>query len=76
MMMALSPAQRAGLIVYKRKAPSDGDRFRFRCGDAVREKDGRHRGIVVAMAETTIVVRWEETGWKSVLSVSDVEAYS
>ena len=43
-----------------------------RCGDIVRERDGRHEGRVEAMFDRKVKVRWE-SGFISFLDFEDVE---
>ncbi len=45
----------------------------FRCGEPVREKDGRHVGKITAMFDRMVKVVWEETGWISFLDFDDLE---
>jgi hypothetical protein len=45
----------------------------FKCGDLVRERDGRHVGRVQAIKWSRIVViRWE-SGWISEILIEEVE---
>lgn len=47
---------------------------RFRIGDKVREKDGRHEGAIIAITSTVYIrVKWDETGWLSDLDYTDIE---
>lgn len=51
--------------------------FWARCGARVTEIDGRHVGTVVAVFgagdSTTLKVRWDDTGWASMLEIDEVE---
>jgi hypothetical protein len=54
--------------------PRVGDWMKLNCGDHVREKDGRHEGRVEAILHGAwVIVKWDESGWKSELALSDVE---
>jgi hypothetical protein len=45
----------------------------FDCGDQVRERDGRHVGVVIAIISgTTVRVRWLDLGWASDLDIADI----
>jgi hypothetical protein len=49
--------------------------YRFKCGDIVREKGGRHEARLDAVLwATTASVTWLESGWKSELLLSEIEA--
>jgi hypothetical protein len=51
--------------------------YRFRCGDIVREKGGRHEARVDAILPTLVArVTWIETGWKGELPLADMEKVS
>jgi hypothetical protein len=43
------------------------------CGDVVREREGRHEAVVLAIFHGTVRVRWCDTGWKSDLPFDTVE---
>lgn len=45
----------------------------FSCGDLVREKDGRHVGLVEGTEGCHVFIRWEGTGWWSRFYFSDLE---
>jgi len=50
-----------------------GDWMKLRCGDVVREVDGRHTGRVEAIHHGAWVrVRWHESGWISMLPLGSV----
>jgi len=53
-----------------------GDWMRLRCGDRVREIDGRHYGRVEAIHHGALVtIKWEDSGWISVLYLDEVERF-
>lgn len=46
----------------------------FRIGTTVRERDARHEGRIVAVFDsTTARVQWNGSGWKSDVSLADLE---
>jgi hypothetical protein len=48
--------------------------YHFRCGDIVREKDGRHEARIDARLPTLVAkVTWIETGWKGELPLAEIE---
>jgi len=57
-------------------SPRMGDWMKLRCGDRVRERDGRHIGRVEAIHHGAfVVVRWLDNGWFSELPLGDVERW-
>lgn len=51
--------------------------LRLRCGDVVREIDGRHEGVVLAIVSSVNVhVCWLDAGWRSELHSADLERVS
>lgn len=51
---------------------SAGTQLVFNCGDHVRERDGRHVGVVVAAFKWTVRVQWLGSNIKEDLDLSDV----
>ena len=50
-----------------------GDWMGMGIGDRVRENDGRHVGVVQRIYwSSTVVVRWEDTGWFSEVPLRDL----
>jgi len=64
----------AGLGPVPSSRPRAGDWMKLSCGDRVRERDGRHVGVVQAIYwSRTVVVLWEDNGWTSELLLAEVE---
>jgi hypothetical protein len=50
-----------------------GDWMGLRCGDKVREPEGRHTARVEAIFHgSTVKVRWDETGWISEFELGEL----
>jgi hypothetical protein len=55
---------------------TSGDWMRLRCGDVVREIDGRHYGRVEAIHNgSTVKIKWEDSGWISFVALDDIERF-
>jgi hypothetical protein len=47
--------------------------IRVRCGDMVREIDGRHVGRLAAISFPFAIIEWVDNGWRSVLPINEIE---